>query len=207
MNRIFSLLQHFGLPAMLLLILLEYACFPVSSEIILPFCGALASKQNIAFPILVLTSGFAGLIGTSICYAIGYFGGAPLLNRLGRRFPSLHKGIEASFQKFERYGRFLVLFGRFIPLCRTYLGFAAGALRQPLRIYLPFSLIGILCWNCLLLGLGFFLHDNWVIVSSWYTRYKNILIPALLILLLLSFAQNRKNKNLKSKKQQNIVQS
>ncbi|MBQ9119309.1 MAG: DedA family protein [Lachnospiraceae bacterium] len=191
MERLFSLLRHFGLPAMLLLILLEYACFPVSSEIILPFCGALASNQNISFPLLVLLSGFAGLIGTSICYTIGYFGGTPLLTRLGKRFPSLHKGIEGSFQKFRRYGKLLVLFGRFIPLCRTYLGFAAGAMRQPLRIFLPFSFIGILCWNCLLLGLGFFLKENWSIVTSWYARYKNLLIPALLLLLLFIVTKNR----------------
>ena len=178
MDRLFSLLRHFGLPAMLLLILLEYACFPVSSEIILPFCGALASNQNISFPLLVLLSGFAGLIGTSICYTIGYFGGTPLLTRLGKRFPSLHKGIEGSFQKFRRYGKLLVLFGRFIPLCRTYLGFAAGAMRQPLRIFLP-------------LGLGFFLKENWSIVTSWYARYKNLLIPALLLLLLFIVTKNR----------------
>ena len=194
MNRLFQLLQHFGLPAMLLIIFLEYACFPVSSEIVLPFCGALAQEQHISFPLLVVSSGIAGLCGTCLCYAIGYFGGTPLLERLGRRFPSLHKGIEGSFQKFERYGRLLVLFGRFIPLCRTYLGFAAGAMHQPLRIFLPFSLLGILGWNCLLLGLGYFLKENWVMVSSWYTRYKNILLPVLLILMLLTIAHNIQNR-------------
>ncbi len=196
MNRLFHFLQQLGLPAMLLLIFLEYACFPISSEIVLPFCGALAEKQHISFPFLVITSGLAGLAGTCICYAVGYFGGTPLLTKIGTRFPSLQHGIDSSFQKFERYGKLLVLFGRFIPLCRTYLGFAAGALHQPLRIFLPFSLIGILGWNCLLLGLGYFLKENWVVVSSWYARYKNILLPVLLLILLFLLARRIQKKQI-----------
>ena len=195
MNRIFSFLEHFGLPAMLLFIFLEYACFPVSSEIVLPFCGALASLKEMSYFSVTICSAVAGLLGTLLCYMIGFFGGPPFLRRLGRRFPSLHKGIEQSFQRFKRYGTALVLFGRFIPLCRTYLGFAAGALHQPLKLFLPFSFLGILGWNSLLIGLGFLLKDNWPKVTTWYTRYKNILVPALLLFFFISLLLKFRKKN------------
>lgn len=184
MSWLFSFLNQYGLPAMLLLILLEYACFPVSSEIVLPFCGALAGKQDIPFLLLVILSTIAGLCGTSICYIIGYFGGTPLLEKIMKRFPKTEPGLKTSFEKFQKRGPLLVLFGRFIPICRTYLGFAAGALHLPLSQYIPFSLVGIFCWNTLLCGLGYTLQENWPVVASWYTRYKNILIPLLLLILL-----------------------
>lgn len=192
MSWLFSFLNSYGLTAMLLLILLEYACFPVSSEIVLPFCGALAGKQEIPFFLLVALSTVSGLCGTSICYAIGYLGGKPLLERIMARFPQTRPGLSRSFDSFQRRGPLLVLFGRFIPLCRTYLGFAAGAMRLPLPQYLLFSMIGIFFWNGLLCGLGYALQDNWPVVASWYTRYKNILIPLLLILLLFLLARRRK---------------
>ena len=57
-------------------------------------------------------------------------------------------------------------------------------MRLPLPVYLSYSFIGIFFWNALLCGLGYFLQDNWPMVTSWYTRYKNILLPVLAILLL-----------------------
>ena len=82
MNWFFSFLNTYGMPAMLLFILLEYACFPVSSEIVLPFCGALAARQGIFYPFLVLLSAVAGLLGTTLCYGLGRLGGNPLLGKI-----------------------------------------------------------------------------------------------------------------------------
>lgn len=180
---------------MLLFILLEYACFPVSSEIVLPFCGALAARQGIFYPLLVLLSAIAGLLGTTICYGIGRFGGNPFLERIMKRFPKTRHGLETSYTYFQAKGPQIVLFGRFIPLCRTYLGFVAGALRLPLAAYLAYSFVGIFFWNALLCGLGYFLQDNWPVVASWYTRYKNILLPALAILLLFLIAAKCRKKD------------
>lgn len=180
---------------MLLLILLEYACFPVSSEIVLPFCGALAARQNIFYPLLVLLSAVAGLIGTTLCYGIGRLGGKALLDKIMRRFPKTRRGLELSYTYFQKKGTRIVLLGRFIPICRTYLGFVAGALRLPLPAYLSCSFVGIFFWNALLCGFGYFLQDNWPVVASWYTRYKNILLPALAILLLFFIAARSRKKN------------
>ncbi len=184
MNWFFSFLNTYGMPAMLLFILLEYACFPVSSEIVLPFCGALAARQGIFYPLLVLLSAVAGLVGTTLCYGIGRLGGNPLLEKIMKRFPGTRHGLETSYTYFQKKGAQIVLLGRFIPLCRTYLGFVAGALRLPILTYLGYSFVGIFFWNALLCGLGYFLQDNWPVVTSWYTRYKNILLPVLAILLL-----------------------
>ena len=184
MKWLFSFLNSYGMPAMLLFILLEYACFPVSSEIVLPFCGALAARQGVFYPLLILLSAIAGLIGTTLCYGIGRIGGNALLERIMKRVPKTRLGLETSFTYFRKRGAQIVLLGRFIPLCRTYLGFVAGAMRLPLPVYLSYSFIGIFFWNALLCGLGYFLQDNWPMVTSWYTRYKNILLPVLAILLL-----------------------
>ena len=99
MDWIESLIQNYGVAAMFVLIMLEYACFPVSSEIILPLAGVMAAGQGLFFPYLVLLATGAGLIGALIPYGIGRFGGSPLLERIMKRFSSMEKPIWQSRKK------------------------------------------------------------------------------------------------------------
>lgn len=182
MEFISSVFDTYGLAAILLIIFLEYACFPLSSEIILPALGALAKANQLSFFLLLPFSVLAGLSGTGVCYLIGRFGGTVLLESLGKHFPKMQKGILASRAKFDRYGAAAVCFLRVIPLCRTYIAFIAGAAKQPAPVYFSYSLLGITIWNSLLLSLGYFLHDNLDLIRVYYDQYKHILIPILLIL-------------------------
>lgn len=180
-----NLIYEYGLWAMFFLILIEYACFPVSSEIVLPFSGAVASMQGISFLVIIPVSVLAGILGTSFCYFVGRYGGLPVINRLKCKFPKSSKGLDSSFEKFSRYGSFAVCFARVIPICRTYIAFIAGAVKQPFFTFVGSSLIGITIWNILLIGLGYTLRENWRAVGQYYAEYKTFITPVLVILILL----------------------
>lgn len=194
MDYFINLIYEYGLYAMFFIILLEYACFPVSSEIVLPFSGAVASIQGIPFYIILPVSVLAGLIGTSICYLIGRYGGVRLINKLGRRFPKAQKSIDSSYDKFECYGSFAVCFLRVIPLCRTYIAFIAGTVKQNFITFLAASCIGITIWNTLLIGLGYFLRENWKMAGTYYEEYKIILLPVILIVIVILWFRFKKKK-------------
>lgn len=181
MQTLLHFLSVYGLPAMFLVILLEYACFPVSSEIVLPLCGALAAASGTSYPALILLSTLAGILGTCSCYAVGKYGGTAILERLTRRFPKTEKSLNASKAKFERYGTYAVAIGRVIPLCRTYIAFIAGASGMKFVPYLISSLIGITVWNSVLTGIGYIMQENWTYATALYEKYKDVLIPILLI--------------------------
>jgi len=189
MDTLIKLIADYGTWAIFLVILLEYACFPVSSEIILPFSGAIASVNNIPFFPLIITSILAGIIGTLICYAIGRLGGEALIKKIIKRFPKTEKGLNSSMQKFNRFGGPAVCMARIIPLCRTYIAFVAGAAKQSLAQYVIFSLIGISAWNTLLIGLGYYFRENWHLVAAYYSKYKAGIIPILMIAVLLIVAK------------------
>lgn len=176
MELLTSLLHKYGIFGLCLMILLEYACFPVSSEIILPFCGAVAKSCNISFFILIPASVLSGLFGTSLCYFIGRIGGTRVLSFLKTHFPKTQKGIDASEEKMEHYGALAVCFGRVIPLCRTYIAFIAGSVRQPFGQYLTYSALGITVWNCVLISLGYLFQSNWDQVQQYYEEYKLLLL-------------------------------
>ena len=190
MELLTSLLKKYGLAGLFLIIFLEYACFPISSEIVLPFCGAFAKSYDISFFLLIPGSILAGLAGTSICYFIGRMGGTRVLSFLKSRFPKTEKGILAAEEKMEQFGALAVCFGRVIPLCRTYIAFIAGSIRQPYGQFLSYSLLGITVWNCLLMSLGYLLKTNWNEVQRYYEEYKLFLaVTAVVVIVVYIFAK------------------
>lgn len=198
MEWIESLLQNYGIAAIFLLILMEYACFPVSSEIILPLAGAIAAGQNLAFPILVLFSTLAGLGGCMITYSIGRMGGSPLLERIMSRFPSMEKPILSSYRVFGDHGKGAVFLSRLIPLCRTYIGFVAGAMKQSFISYLLFSGFGILIWNTVLTGLGYYFYQYRNIFFHYFNEYKRYIFWGGILLLTFFLWKRFKKKKGKS---------
>lgn len=178
------------------LILLEYACFPISSEIVLPFAGGVAAGTKTPFPLLLLGSVAAGLIGTSITYAIGRYGGSPLLDRLMKRFPKTASPILASYRFFGDHGRSAVCIGRVIPICRTYIAFVAGAALTPFSSFLIFSSIGIGIWNLVLLSIGYYFYQYRLLIPGFYQKYKLfILIAAATFLVLFLFNRFTKTQD------------
>ena len=100
MELLTSFLKKYGLAGLFLIILLEYACFPISSEIVLPFSGAFAKSYEISFFLLIPGSVLAGLAGTSFCYFVGRIGGTRVLTFLKTRFPKyLFRFSEISFSE------------------------------------------------------------------------------------------------------------
>ena len=195
MEFVMNVIDSYGLIAVFVLILLEYACFPLPSEVVLPFSGAVASQNDWTFFAILGFSVVAGVLGALVCYLIGYFGGYPLIEKIKRKFPKMKKGLDASQKKYEKYALLSVCVGRLIPLCRTYISFIAGISRQNPWSYIGATAIGVAIWNSVLIGLGYIFAENWNIVTEYYDQYKMVLIPVLVILVgFLVFRWFRKRK-------------
>lgn len=197
MEFVMDAVRDYGLIGVFVLILLEYACFPLPSEIVLPFSGAVASQSGWTYWEILLLSTIAGVLGALACYIIGYFGGYPLVEKIGRRFPKMQKGLDASRKKYVQYASFASGVGRVIPLCRTYISFIAGISRQNIWSYLLSTAIGVAVWNSVLLALGFLLAENWELATEYYEQYKMILIPIALVVvavLVIRFILRRRKK-------------
>ena len=195
MNFINTFISNYGLLAIFFLILIEYACFPISSEIVLPFSGALASYQQIPFFILLSISVAAGLIGTSFCFFIGRFGGNYILTIFLNHFPKQKKSFQSSHSLFQKYGSYAICFGRLIPICRTYIAFIAGTYKQPFSRFLLSSLLGISLWNCILIGIGYYFREKWSIVKIYYEEYKLFFLIIIATIFYIYLIQKYKTRN------------
>lgn len=188
-----DLINSVGYIGIVLTVGLEYACFPMPSEVILPFVGFIASSGSITLPGAIIASTVAGILGSIICYYIGYFGGTPILNFIGDKLPSSRKSIHSAKNYFDRYSRASILFSRVIPLARTYISIPAGIARMNILVFILYSAIGIVVWNTVLISLGYYLGSNWTIVQGIMSDYS-LAVGIVFAFLLISYIVYRRKR-------------
>lgn len=134
---------------------------PAGTEIVMPTAGALAAQGHlpgvagIAPWIVVGAVGTLGeLVGASILYAIGYYGGEPFLERYGRYVGFKQKELARVHAFYERFGNPTVFWCRFIPFVRGVASFPAGVARMRKRYFVTYTALGslIFCFGLAYLG-------------------------------------------------------
>ena len=163
-------MEHFlatwGYLAVFVLSFISSMGLPVGAEVAIIYGGVLASGQvvgvhplNLALVIVVAT--LAEVTGSVAGYLIGYFGGRPLVDRVGKYVLLTHKDLDRAEAWFARRGEPVVLFGRFIPLLRSFVSFAAGLGEMALVKFLIFTVIGCAIWVSALVSLGYSLGGTY----------------------------------------------
>src|SRR3989449_713285 len=148
---------------------IESAAIPIPSELILPFAGWSVSR-GVVEPLTgaqwtywgaVIAGVLGNTVGSLVSYAVGAFGGRPLLERYGRYVLISTHDLETADRWFARWGDLTVLFSRMLPIVRTFISVPAGIARMPLWRFLVFSIVGAVPWVMLLVLAGMILGDNW----------------------------------------------
>ncbi|NLK36670.1 MAG: DedA family protein [Epulopiscium sp.] len=173
---------------------LEYACFPISSEILLPLIGYMSAQGNMNLIAVILTSTIAGTLGSLFCYTIGRIGGSFLEQTLCKRFQTLQIGMERAKILFQRHGRLSVLFARMFPIARTYISFPAGMASMSVSLFLTYTAIGAFLWNSILISCGYYMGKNWESATLFYQEHKWAFAVAIALLLFFIAYRIKKRK-------------
>jgi membrane protein DedA with SNARE-associated domain len=148
-------LDHYGYLAVFATILVEGFGIPAPGQTML-MAGALTAARGGISIYGVLGLGFLGaVLGNSLGYGLGRWGGRPLLRKLGVKAARMER-IE---NLFERYGGGVVFIGRFLDGLRQLNGIAAGALGMSWYKFSLYNLLGAAVWTGLW-GLGTYLFDE-----------------------------------------------
>lgn len=177
---------------------LEYGCFPVSSEILLPFIGYVVAINNHSLIYTILVATVGGMVGTTACYLVGRVGGG-LFEKLAKRFESVALGVKKAQSIFEKYGKESVFFARLFPIARTYISFPAGLAKMSAIPFMAYTAVGVFLWNTALISAGYFLGSHWDICKEFLKVYQWQLSGAIAFFILLFIVirnRRRKNKNL-----------
>ena len=167
--------QH-GYLAIFVLMVLESACIPIPSEVIMLFGGALAGGLTLAGVHVQLNTigvGLAGtagnLVGALLAYAVGRVGGRPLIERWGRYVLLRPHELDRAERFFDRRGKAAIFFGRMVPVVRTFISLPAGIAEVPVVPFAVLTGLGTLPWTFGLAIAGDSLASNWKSVSNAFT--------------------------------------
>jgi membrane protein DedA with SNARE-associated domain len=175
-GSITSFVGDHGVYAVFVLMAID-AVFPAASELVMVYAGALASgafaSQHVvlfgheiepgfgAYLTMSLSGTLGYLAGAIAGWAIGLYGGKPLVEEHGRL---LHLGPERFARAerwFDRHDRWAVLLGRVTPVVRSFVSIPAGIFEMPLAPYTLLTLVGSAVWAFAFAGIGYAVGSNY----------------------------------------------
>ncbi|MCX5527867.1 DedA family protein [Streptomyces bobili] len=197
-----SLLAAFGALGVLVVIfaesgLLVVGFFLPGDALLLP-AGALCAAGGHQAPRLELwqvlvCAGVGAVAGAQAGFLLGRHGGRALLARTSNR--RLREGTVRAERMLARYGygKALVI-GRFVPLLRTVLHPAAGALGVPTRTFTLWQAVGGLLWSQSLVLAGYALGSSVPHVEAYLLPFVAAVVALSLLPLLAEARRARRDR-------------
>jgi membrane protein DedA with SNARE-associated domain len=164
-----------------LLMALESMIAPVPSEAVMPFVGFLVADGSWNLWLAIGVTSLGSLVGSLISYAMGYYGGKPVVLKVGRYLLLNPHDLVLTERFFNRRGGLLTVFiSRFVPVVRHLISIPAGIGRMPLVPFLLVTLVGATLWNTFLLLCGMKLREHWPVVQT-YSHQIDLVVGVLLL--------------------------
>jgi membrane protein DedA with SNARE-associated domain len=190
-TQIYSSVGYLGVA---LWVAIESVIIPIPSELVLPFAGFLVGEGTQIEPltgqpwnvVLVTLFGTVGAtLGALVAYAIGMFGGRPVIERWGRYLGITPADLDRADVFFDRHGNAAAFFGRMVPVIRSLVSFAAGIAHMPLGRFVVFTFLGSLPWTLLLVVSGVVMGANWEEIGGILKRFEYLILAILAVIALL----------------------
>lgn len=165
-----------------ILMALESMIAPVPSEAVMPFVGFLVTDGKWNLWLAVLATSLGSLAGSLASYWMGYYGGKPLVLKVGKYLLLNRHDLELTERYFNRkQGIYTIFLARFIPVIRHFISIAAGMGKMPLVPFMLVTIVGATLWNGFLLYLGMRLREHWTMVQK-YSHQVDIVIVVLAVI-------------------------
>jgi membrane protein DedA with SNARE-associated domain len=190
-TQIYSAVGYLGVA---LWVAIESVIIPIPSELVLPFAGFLVGQGTAIEPltgqpwnvVLVTLFGTVGAtLGALIAYAIGWYGGRPIIERWGRYLGITPDDLDRADDFFARHGDAAAFFGRMVPIVRSLVSFAAGIAHMRLGRFIVFTFLGSLPWTLLLVVAGMVMGANWEEIGGILKRFEYLVLAILVVIALL----------------------
>lgn len=173
-NLLTAIIQNYGYSAIFLASILEGACMPIASELVLGFAGLLVYKGQLSFWGAVSAGWFGSLIGAFIIYSAARYGGRKFIYKWGHVIHLTPIRIDTFTDWFNKNGAALIIPWKLLPVIRAKISIAAGLLRMNKAVFLLYTATGIAVWSFMGVSLGAYLGDKWPVILELIPRLGKI---------------------------------
>jgi membrane protein DedA with SNARE-associated domain len=177
-------LNQYGYLAVGGLVLLEDFGIPVPGETVLILGAVYAGAGRLNVFLVALVGFLAAVVGDNIGFAIGHFGGRPLVERYGRYILLTPERVDKATAFFERHGGKIIVVARFIEGLRQANGIIAGISGLHWAKFVAFNMIGAALWVAVWVSIGYFSGSHIDSIYNTAARYSTYLAIAVVVLIL-----------------------
>ena len=186
------LVQH-GSIALFILLTLGIVALPVPEETLLVITGILMRKGVLNTPPTLVAAYAGSIFGISSSYVLGRSLGYYFIKTYGGWIGLTEQRLQQAHNWFERFGKWTLLIGYFIPGVRHFTGLSAGMSYLDYRQFALFAYIGAMIWVSLFLSIGYF-FGNYCLVLCENLKFTDSLLIAVSLLLIMAFILYRLKK-------------
>jgi membrane-associated protein len=137
--------------------------------------GVLAATGRLSLPVMIVVAVFAAIIGDSVGYGVGRWGGIALRDsRAGRVVGAAQWRRAEAFM--VRRGGWAVFLGRWVGVLRALMPALAGMSRMPYRRFLAFNAAGGALWAVVVVMAGYLAGTSWQRVQTYFGWVGGVLL-------------------------------
>ena len=172
LNSLAGPLNHYGLWAVLLFVLIEDFGIPVPGETILIAASVYAGTGRLNVVAVAAVGFIAAVTGDNSGFAIGHFGGRALALRWGRYVFLTEERLDKAASFFDRHGAWIITVARFVEGLRQANGIVAGITGMRWLRFLVFNALGAALWVGTWVSIGYLAGSHISSIYSYITRYS-----------------------------------
>src|SRR5215207_9074943 len=132
--------------------------------------GLVAGQGEISLLVLIAITWTCAVLGDVTSYTLGRRLGRGWMVRHGPRLKITEERLSQVERFFQRRGGVTILIGRFIGLVRALAPFIAGTSRMPLRVFLPYDVVGAGAWAATFCVLGYVFWQSFDRLTQYVSR-------------------------------------
>ncbi|HEX6519112.1 MAG TPA: DedA family protein [Streptosporangiaceae bacterium] len=178
LNALSGPLNHYGLWAILLLVLLEDFGIPVPGETVMIAGAIYAGHGQLNVVAVGVVAFVAAVLGDNIGFTIGHFGGRELALRWGKYVFLTEERLDKAESFFDRHGGKIIVIARFIEGLRQANGIIAGITGMHWRRFLAFNALGAALWVGIWVSLGYLAGNHIGTIYHYITSYSYYVLIA-----------------------------
>ena len=155
--------------------------------------GVLASQGLINYPILLVVTFSAAILGDNVGYWFGHKVGSKLFEREDSFLFKRHHLLEAQ-RFYEKNGAKTIVLARFVPFVRTFAPIVAGAAKMHYQTFIFYNFLGGFLWSVGIATLGYLLGNIPIIKHNYEYVIFLIVAASLLPIIIHAAGAYRKRK-------------
>lgn len=190
-NHVVAILAKMGYFGVFAIMAIESTCLPViiPSELFLISYGAAAYKGNTSVVLVIFAATLGVIAGSFINYYMSAWLGRTILYKYGKYILLPPKKIQHWEKQFLKYSKYIIFFGRFVPIpaVKHIVTIPAGLSRMNIKIFGSLTALGGLIFSTMVVCFGYWFGKKVNIEENYNDFASKVVIITLLFILIPGF--------------------